>query len=307
MVQSIILWYHIGKGYFKKKWGSPMKDAAACRPIMNTWSAEELGINGFTFFGYCKYNKATEPLSVHSHGHCLEFIFLLKGEDTYTVENQSYRMRGGHIFVSFPGQKHASGEAHQGIGEYIWIQIDPVAEGNFLGLSDETSRMLRSALLNWDTHLFTGSRETILQAKRLYCAVRQNADRLYCIGQLVSLISLMLHSPGTAAETDDMIRLVTDYILAHLDRSLSIGELSRRFGMSESGFKHKFRRETGFTPRDYINRNRIIRAKEHLLRGNSVIRTAMDMGFNSGDYFSKVFRKYTMQTPTEFIRSVNHK
>jgi AraC-like DNA-binding protein len=35
------------------------------------------------------------------------------------------------------------------------------------------------------------------------------------------------------------------------------------------------------------------------------LRAAMDTGFNSSDYFAVVFKKYTLQTPSEFIQSIH--
>ena len=196
--------------------------------------------------------------------------------------------------------------AHQGIGEYIWLQINLNVKENFLNLSDEFSCNLREKLLEWDTHLFRVSDDIIIHLKNIYYSVLNNYDRIYCTGQLLSLLSLLISNPKHARQSDSLIKLSMDYILENLDKNLNISEISQLFGMSESGFKHKFRQETGFTPIDYINRQKITYAKKQLLKGHSVIRTAIDIGFNSSSYFTKVFKKYTMMTPTEFIRSSHH-
>jgi len=54
-------------------------------------------------------------------------------------------------------------------------------------------------------------------------------------------------------------------------------------------------------PKDYLVRVRVEKAEE-LLRQNrrSIIDIAHSVGFNSSQYFSTVFRRYTGQTPAEF-------
>ena len=275
------------------------------KPEMQIWHEQDLCINGLNLFGYCKFANAIQPLTEHFHENCLEFIFLLKGEDTYVIGDQSYLIHGGDIFVTLPNQSHASGKTHQGIGEYIWFQINPIDSLDFLGLDKETAKDLKVKLLKWNTHIFSGSNEIFTHVKKLYYAIRQKVDKLYCIGQIIIILSLILESMPNDCNADVSIRMALEYIQNNLNGNLSVPELSHLFGLSESGFKHKFKRETGYTPGDYINRTRISRAQELLISGYSVTRTSIETGFNSSDYFSKVFKKYTRQTPSEFIRSVS--
>jgi len=47
-------------------------------------------------------------------------------------------------------------------------------------------------------------------------------------------------------------------------------------------------------------------AKELLKKGKNVTETAMLLSFNSSDYFSFVFKKYTSFCPTVFANSTEH-
>ena len=273
---------------------------------IRTWSAGELQICGLHFLGFCQFNRVTEPLLIHTHENCYEFICLLKGQDTYFVENKSYPMRGGDVFVSFPGQAHSSGESHQGIGEYVWLQINPFVQEDFLGLSPENTRIVKNAMLGWDSHFLTPAKEVMQQAKNLCLAFSRHQDRLYCIGQLVSLISQILSTVKSEPNADSQTQAVKQYIQENLSGDLSVSILSRHFQISESGLKHKFRRETGYTLCDYVNRNRIMHSRTLLLQGMNITQAAIQSGFNSSDYFTTVFKKYTMQTPTEFVRSIHN-
>jgi transcriptional regulator GlxA family with amidase domain len=64
-----------------------------------------------------------------------------------------------------------------------------------------------------------------------------------------------------------------------------------------------FKQNTGLTPNDYLQRLRIAKARELLTTtSQSVTEIAFAAGFASSQYFSRVFRKYTGQMPSEYRR-----
>jgi AraC-like DNA-binding protein len=62
-----------------------------------------------------------------------------------------------------------------------------------------------------------------------------------------------------------------------------------------------FKKETGLSPNDYLQRHRVDCCKE-LLSGTdrTITDIALETGFGSSQYFSRVFRKYCGLTPMEF-------
>ena len=54
-----------------------------------------------------------------------------------------------------------------------------------------------------------------------------------------------------------------------------------------------------------MNHKKIQRAKELLVQGESVTGTAMQLGFNTSDYFSVVFKRYTSLSPSAFALLAN--
>ena len=78
-------------------------------------------------------------------------------------------------------------------------------------------------------------------------------------------------------------------------------ELAAASGLSHSHFRQRFHKETGFTPSDFLTRQRVARAKQ-LLRSNrlSITKIAFQLGFQSSTYFAAVFRKLTGTTPSEY-------
>ena len=87
-----------------------------------------------------------------------------------------------------------------------------------------------------------------------------------------------------------------------LEVRLGLEELAELAGLSLSGFKQKFRRETGITPREYINLLKIEKAKALLRAGSSVTETAFSLDFSSSSYFSVLFKQMEDMSPSEYVR-----
>lgn len=100
------------------------------------------------------------------------------------------------------------------------------------------------------------------------------------------------------SEWPEKVRLATAYIDSHYDRMISLELLSEQLGVSKYHLLRIFKAATGLSPNDYCNRVRIENAMKLLNDTNwSVERIAEQVGFSSGSYFIKVFRKMTGTTP----------
>ncbi len=97
-----------------------------------------------------------------------------------------------------------------------------------------------------------------------------------------------------------MERLI-GYINENYAYDISIEELAERFGYSSRYIRKCFKEETGISCSQYIISLRIERAKELLWSGSgTVTETAAATGFNSSQYFCRIFRQYTGMTPMEY-------
>ena len=68
--------------------------------------------------------------------------------------------------------------------------------------------------------------------------------------------------------------------------------------MSRANFFRKFKEEFGFTPADYILKERIKLAKDYLLNGrNSITEVCFMAGFQNLNYFIRAFKKSVGYTP----------
>ena len=123
------------------------------------------------------------------------------------------------------------------------------------------------------------------------------------IHQLLADI-LIIGKASQPSHRQDSVAQAVDYIHRHCAERITIGELSVMLGMSNSSFSHSFKRETGFSPYDYLINQRINQAKYLLWAHDlSVGEIAEKVGFNSPANFIKKFREMTGMTPAQFRKT----
>lgn len=99
------------------------------------------------------------------------------------------------------------------------------------------------------------------------------------------------------------VRAAISYLQFHLAESdLSLKKLAKELGINASYLSHQFNQETGKHLTEYLAGMRVEEAKR-LLRSYdtmTVSQVAAAVGYNDVNYFSRVFRRYTGKTPSEF-------
>lgn len=278
-----------------------MKSTENHADLPHILQARQLNMPGLQLLGHCTFSKATPPLPWHDHGVCMELIFLLSGRDSYTVNGAGYELTGNEVFIAFPGERHKSSGAYQGIGEYIWMQLDTRPHTGFLNLSSAAAGKLRQALQKLERHRYAVSPAFMGLVKEFYQAVRQRREPTLCSAMLVYLLSRLVFQEIRRDSVSDEIGPILTFLHAHFrDSSLSVAQVAHAFGLSESGLQHRFKKTTGDTLVRYLTRIRLQHAKTLLEKGESVLTAAVSSGFTSSEYFSVVFKKYNLVSPSAY-------
>jgi len=103
---------------------------------------------------------------------------------------------------------------------------------------------------------------------------------------------------------DDSFSVVAQWMLDHLADDLSVDQLARRALMSSRTFARRFRAEMGTTPAAWLNRQRIIRAQQHLERTDTSFEAiAQQTGFGTAAVMRHHFVKVLQTTPTAYRRA----
>ncbi|MGM9928229.1 MAG: helix-turn-helix transcriptional regulator [Bacillus sp. (in: firmicutes)] len=100
-----------------------------------------------------------------------------------------------------------------------------------------------------------------------------------------------------------IVRNAIDYIKLNLENPLTLKEIADAVHVNASHLSRKFKKETNVSIVDFINMNRVETAKLYLQGGNITITdVAFMVGYNDVNYFSRVFKKITSMTPSQFIQ-----
>jgi AraC-like DNA-binding protein len=117
--------------------------------------------------------------------------------------------------------------------------------------------------------------------------------------ELITLVTrhILDHaSPGRLHKIEPALETLRNYP----ERPWTVEELAHLCGYHPIHFTKLFKEETGRTPKHYLISERIKRAKQLLLGGQTLETIAEALNYNSIHYFSHQFKKETGLTPSEF-------
>jgi AraC-like DNA-binding protein len=121
------------------------------------------------------------------------------------------------------------------------------------------------------------------------------------------LSSVRMQGEDDDAEADQVNALV-NRITRDFAQPLSAGDLADELGMSESRFSRFFRRATGNTFTDFVNRVRVNRAGQLLMETDRLVtHICYEVGFNNVANFNRRFLEIKGLTPSEFRRQADHR
>ncbi|HEV2664454.1 MAG TPA: helix-turn-helix domain-containing protein [Blastocatellia bacterium] len=100
------------------------------------------------------------------------------------------------------------------------------------------------------------------------------------------------------------VRRVLRLIEERLSEKISVKEMAREIGLSESHFSRMFKHLTGETPHQFALRLRLERASAELARSSAadIAGVAAECGFFDQSHFTREFRKKFGITPGELVR-----
>jgi AraC family transcriptional regulator len=97
------------------------------------------------------------------------------------------------------------------------------------------------------------------------------------------------------------LRKIKELVHAKMEDDLSLDEMAQSIGLSTAHFARMFRKSTGETPHQFVQRQRLERAKAMLRAPDTrVLDVAVACGFKTQQHFAQVFRDVLGVSPTEY-------
>jgi AraC-like DNA-binding protein len=124
------------------------------------------------------------------------------------------------------------------------------------------------------------------------------ANTILALSKILSVIRNQEFAGKTIERT---IRKACLYLRENLNKNVNIEELAHELNVGYSYFRQMFRKYTGISPIQYHLSLRIQKAKDLLVSTDQSIKEiAIDLGFESYFYFSRIFKDKTGKSPLEF-------
>lgn len=267
--------------------------------------------------GYEVYEKHGAPLgAIAFHYHSFyEIIYVLEGEYSSMLENQTYHMKKGDFLLidcnvmhkyHFIEKKHDSSKRI-----ILWVTREMLQS-----LSEEEmdlgacfkgqcscayhfpiyyEEMLRGYLLK--LVLAESPDAPSPEAKRVL-------DRGYLTLFFVYLNTLCSRREyGFTQEntvSHPMVEQVADYIEEHICQPITVEELAAHVHMSKYHFLRKFKEQTGVTVHNFVLNKRLIQASEELSQGKSLTEVWQNAGFTDYSSFLRNFKKAFGVSPGKY-------
>ena len=169
---------------------------------------------------------------------------------------------------------------------------------------------LRDRLCGEDTCFIIRSTDTIQHIfSELYAApsaIRSDYCKLKVLELLLFLdsanLSVLREKRAYITRTQaDAVRAIRTYLVEHLDRHITLPELSQRFGIPLTTMKQNFKTVYGDTIGTYVHTYRMQKAMWLLQETNQTITDiAGQVGYQNASKFSEVFRQFAGAAPSEY-------
>lgn len=102
-------------------------------------------------------------------------------------------------------------------------------------------------------------------------------------------------------QIDPLMAKTRSLIERHFKEPVSIQEIAERIGLSPVQLSRRFRKSFGLNPSEYLRKLRIDQATQLLTKTNlSIENIALQCGYSSGFYFSRIFSEMMNISPSRF-------
>lgn len=222
-------------------------------------------------------------------------MYIQKGELSLTFEGHTRRVKAGS-FVLLDCYKLHSFSTTKG-WECMWCHFDGVTARAYY--NSIVSRLGNVFTLH-DTYPVLSKLTAILKIFYSGAPVREPMLSKYLTDILTEFL---LYSPVNVHSHNymNMSEEIITYINEHLNEELRVEDLAAKAGLSQFHFIRTFKKETGFTPHEYIVNTRIATAKYLLKNSRLAVKDiCFATGFSSESVFCGAFKRHQGITPVQY-------
>lgn len=266
-----------------------------------------------------KRDNYLKDVELHHHDF-FEIYFLLSGDVTYLIESKIVHVMPGDLLLISPRELHqVIIRPEMSVYERYVLWVDPQVIG---ALSSEQSDLLqgldptrpgRGNQLRLKPEDRSRVQSLLEQLSRESGSDSYGADllRSSLLTQLLVTINRLCQQQGPWVDEDTRtnraVTQVMNYVNLHYGEPLSLDMLAEQFFVSKYHLSHEFNRQVGTSVYHYIQKKRLLIARQLLAQGKKPSQVYGSCGFTDYTGFYRAFKSEYGVSPREFASAVRQK
>ncbi len=235
-----------------------------------------------------------------------QIVYISEGSGLFETDKMTTRLSAGDAILLVPGLWHRY-QPDRAVG---WHE-------HWVGFSGQTVQQIFGTGFfsrNNPTVRIRGERSMLESFHQLFRHVRENTPALQQVmaGQTSIMLSLIYSSTQTRGPSNtglvqsqsQMVEQAKALLVSVPTREIGLTDLAKKLNVSYSSFRRTFREHTGVSPHQYRIHLKVSAARE-MLRSTSlaVKEIGYRCGFEDEQYFCRIFKQQTGDTPSRFRKS----
>lgn len=237
--------------------------------------------------------------TMHNHPFA-ELFYVTRGNGKFLVNSEVYNVKEDDMVVVNANVTHTEARINDEPFEYIAMGIDGVAF-NSLGSHFDS---------NVSIHNYHDYKHEILFYIKVILSEASNQEENYqeiCNKLLDILIINMLRRTNIALEVkpeeflNKHYHFVKQYIDNNFHKEITLDHLAELTHTSKYYLAHVFKRDSGFSPIQYLNHVRLSEAQKMLINTDySITQISQLLGYSTPSYFSQAFSNKFKRSPLDY-------
>ncbi|MCR5397156.1 MAG: AraC family transcriptional regulator [Lachnospiraceae bacterium] len=255
--------------------------------------------------------EKSQPIQLHHHDF-YEVYYFISGNVDYLVENKTYHLQPGDLLLMSPLELHQPlFTENSGVYERIVLWIDGKKLSNLSTTEISFLSCFKQTHGDTDAHLYHIKKEhqSTLQFFLDDLASTTQTNNVYSpliANSLLTLLFCNFHSlAADASPAKDYRRMsvqvanCVDYINLHLNENLSLDLLAKECFISKQHLLRTFKEAMGFSVHQYIQKKRLLMARQYMQNGDSPKEAAFKCGFSDYSVFYRAYHKEYGKSPSK--------
>ncbi|QZE13943.1 AraC family transcriptional regulator [Halosquirtibacter laminarini] len=226
-----------------------------------------------------------------------QLLYITQGTGVFETKTKKYNVKEGDTILLFPYEWHRYRPMLEtgwteyyvgfngGFNNQMMHFFSPDNPVNYIGFNEQVHQSFK-IILQLSSEEKIGFQQAI------------GGQIIYLLGQVRLIVTNNAYANNAIERIINQSRV---YMRSNVTENIRMEDLACDLKISYSLFRTEFKKYTGVSPGQYLLQLKIQLAKNLLSNTQmSIKEVSYNSGFESPYYFSRVFKKYTNATPSEF-------